>query len=157
MSSTAKNLEALPNELLSRCFSYLCHRSDIQNLRLTSRKCHANSSSFLILSSTIYMASASLAHMEELCSHPIFSKSIKQVEINCSYYDKCLAESIGVYGDHCGYKLYQNLEMSQRGGCYPADGDALFLMSDECRAFRKEGFFESNPKLTEAKLATRHS
>lgn len=95
------------------------------------------------------MASASLANMEELCSHPIFSKSIKQVEINCSYYDKCMAESIGVYGDHCGYKLYQNLEMSQRGGCYPADGDTLFLMSDECRAFRKEGFFESNPKLTE--------
>ncbi|TLD35769.1 hypothetical protein E2P81_ATG02072 [Venturia nashicola] len=153
MPSTAKNLEHLPNELLVQCFSHLCKSShtssfidnspDIQRLRLVSKKCHANSSPLLIFSATVYITSASLFHLEELCSHPIFGQSINQVEINCSYYDVCMAESRGVYSYRCGSKLYQNL------GNNPVDEMALYRMSDDWSALNKRGFLEKKPKLTE--------
>lgn len=64
-----------------------------------------------------------------------------------------MAESIGVFGDYCGSKLYRNLELYQRGGRSkkdsPVDLNALFQTLDEWGAFNKEDFFENNPKLTE--------
>jgi hypothetical protein len=178
MPAKTINLLDLPNELLSQCFCHLRkvekwgtrelrnarlvskqrkvqqrgNNDDIQNVRLVSKHCNAISSPFLISSATIYITSASLAHMEELCDHPVFSQSIKEVEINCSYYDKCMAESIGLYGAHCGFTLFRDLEMYSRGSrsrMYPVDENALVHISDGWTAFNEEDYFKNNPDLTE--------
>ncbi|OCK84760.1 hypothetical protein K432DRAFT_378310 [Lepidopterella palustris CBS 459.81] len=115
MSSAHKELELLPTETLSHCFSYLrFSKPDIKNLRLVSRRCAAVSSPFLIQSACVYISSNSLSRFEELCQHPVFRKSIKSVQINVSYYDAKLAEDLGTFGAHCGAILFRNLEVHDR-------------------------------------------
>jgi hypothetical protein len=120
----------LPNELLSQCFRHLKHdgdfsgwispesKLDIQNVRLVSRRCNAVSAPLLISSTQVNISSASLSHFEELSRHHIFSKSIKQVEINVSYYDACLAKDPHLFAKHSSNELLRTLSSIESESLY---------------------------------------
>jgi len=112
VESNAGTLELLPNEILSRCFFFTItdfdpggHDKNIKNLRLVSKRCHNVASDFLIVSTRVYLASHSLKRLEYLSDHPIFSKSVKRVELNLSYYDSLLASDLSCFADACSTDL----------------------------------------------------
>lgn len=161
----------MPNELLSRCFGYLkvehvqgcletSSERDIQNVRLVSQKCNALRFSLLISSARVFITSYSLSHFEELSQHPVFSKSIKAVEINGSYYDSCVTNDRGPFAQHNSARLYQAVECFKRFGRYaplaPAvDPNRLMQIRDECNRvshseFQKESGSEKQRLLVTA-------
>jgi hypothetical protein len=100
------SLEQLPNEMLTKCFSYLeSSTKDIQNLRQVSKRWNFVSSIFLIDEVSIFIASDSLARLENISRHPIFRKSIRTVNINVSYYDAKLATDMNLFSRNCGTHL----------------------------------------------------
>jgi hypothetical protein len=169
MAAKEINLQQLPDELLGLCFSLL-HQStlhprrgsdgiqDIQNLRLVSKRCNDISSSFFLYSIQVYVTSASISHMEELCEHPIVSKSIKEVEISCSYYNSLLAGRPGLFAASRAGELYTKLathfqlvwriEDDASEQEESLEEAALTQASVEWRALNKHGFLESGCELT---------
>ncbi|KAF2872964.1 hypothetical protein BDV95DRAFT_605550 [Massariosphaeria phaeospora] len=100
----------LPNELLSSCFAYVSDSTpDVQNLRLVSRRFHDSSSPFLISEARVSFTTRSFSHLELLANNPIFSKSIKKVTIDVSYYDSSLAATRGMYALACVETLFLDL------------------------------------------------
>jgi hypothetical protein len=126
MNSEPRTIRDFPNEILSQCFSHLRierhtgwpsseSKLDIPNLRLVCRRFNAVSAPLLICSVRVDITSDSLRLLEEISWHPIFSKSIKQVEINVSYYDACIANDMALFAQHNSTALFQTLEMMERG------------------------------------------
>ena len=50
----------------------------------------------------------SLSQLDEVSKHPVFCKSVAKVEVNVSFYDKCLAE------DKLAYKTSRRMDLYQR-------------------------------------------
>lgn len=70
------------------------------------------SSSLLLSSARVYITPASLSRVEELCQHPIFGKSIKELEISCSYNVASLAEGPTTpFRGHCAGELTVKQEL----------------------------------------------
>jgi hypothetical protein len=90
-------LDSLPNDILSQCFSHLARSNahvNIQNIRLVSRKFCDVSSRFLLTSFSFSFTSQSLLDLEQAAQHPVFSKSIKKLNANVSYYDEQLVQNL---------------------------------------------------------------
>ncbi|KAF2708408.1 hypothetical protein K504DRAFT_381406 [Pleomassaria siparia CBS 279.74] len=120
-------LSTLPNELLGTCISYLSSTStaclasspDIQNLRLVSRRLHAVSSPFLITKAYVSFTSESFRELEELANHHVYSKGVKKVKIDVSYFDKYLADDLRHFVENAATVLSQYLERLERSRGFP--------------------------------------
>jgi hypothetical protein len=162
-SELPRNLEGLPYEILGNCIEYLEHsKEDIQNLRLVSKRCNAVSSPFLLDSIRVCVTSSSLFIFETLSQHPVFSKSIRNVKIDVSYYDAKLAEDRGLFGRHCGSNLYRRLECYERSTSFTEEEEdptqRLWPVSDEWeRVDTQAAHLEETCTETERLLLDAHS
>ncbi|KAF2463411.1 uncharacterized protein BDR25DRAFT_397132 [Lindgomyces ingoldianus] len=145
-------LEALPNELLSACFSNLTI-PEIKSVRLVSKRLHSASSPFLISKASVSITPNSFTHLEALSNHPIFSKSITKLSVDVSYYDTLLAESLGRFALNSSSNLYQRLERMERRVAARRDHnestaslDNAFQVTGEWDAVAIDGF--QNEKAT---------
>ncbi|KAL1612860.1 hypothetical protein SLS60_001090 [Paraconiothyrium brasiliense] len=108
-------LLSLSNELLANCFLYSSYsKSDIQNLRLVSKRVNANASPFLVTKAHVSFNRNSIRDLETLSNHSVFSKSIKCVRIDVSYYDKLLADSCHRFVEHNASELNYTLDLLSR-------------------------------------------
>ncbi len=147
-------LQDLPIELLTQCSSHL-ETPDVQNIRLVSKRCYEASSSLLIQFIRVYISSQSLAQLEEVCRHSIYSKSVNCVEFNVSFYDTALAHDKVLFAKCCAGDLYRVAEINERvqffrmnrGGAYQdEDGTArIWEIQKHWQGVRGESSAENNP------------
>ncbi|KAJ4358323.1 uncharacterized protein N0V89_002905 [Didymosphaeria variabile] len=100
-------------------------KSDIENLRLVSKRVNANASPFLVTEAHVSFNRNSIRDLETLSNHSVFSKSIKCVQIDVSYYDKLLAKSCHRFVEHNASKLGYTLDLLSRAThrWYDKDGN----------------------------------
>lgn len=106
----------------------------------------AMTSGLPIKSAIVSMTSQSLSDLEKLCRHPNFSKSITQITLDTSYYDKKLAMDRRQYARNCASELNMSSDIEERssfggaisrGESYPGIPDRAtmyFDMADELDA-----------------------
>src|SRR5215471_11694994 len=102
------NLQDLPTEILTECFKYFTctytrklTNEELKALRLTSKRLEAISAPLLAKVVFVYISSDSLARLEDISRHPVFSKSIRTVQISLSFYDATLANDFTLFAVHC--------------------------------------------------------
>lgn len=110
----------LPNELLLSIFDNLNWRledpdfsfdrgdhgdyqEDIQNIRLTCRRFHDNSSHLLVRQLEISLSISSLKHLEEVTRHPKVWQRVLKIDL--SYYSSVKAHDLESFAEMCGEKL----------------------------------------------------
>jgi hypothetical protein len=129
MCSEFRRFQDFPIELLSQCFRYLRNtryagwlspksKLDLQNVRLVCQSFNAAGAPLLLCSVRVDVTSDSIRHLEELSRHPIFKKSIRQIEVNVSYYDACLANDLTLFAKHNATQLFQTIEGMERCHSY---------------------------------------
>ena len=131
-------LLSLSNELLSYCFVFLePSKSNIGNLRLVSKRIHANASPFLITNIHVSLEHESIRELTALSEHPVFSRCIKSVELDVSYYDKVLVESLARFAEHNASDMGNTLDLMERwtSNWYASDGKALKGHQEERDAY----------------------
>ncbi|KAF7550903.1 hypothetical protein G7Z17_g5390 [Cylindrodendrum hubeiense] len=112
------SIESLPAELLYRVFSFVDEKKSIQQSRLVSHQFKDVASSFLITKTHVYVSSECISKLEELCDHPVYSKSITRVNINISCYDVDMASNRALYMEDCHTRLFQLVDMFDRIRAY---------------------------------------
>lgn len=132
-------IEALPTELLRNIFQQISQdeetqrqKTSIKNIRLVSRHFREISSALLIRHTVVSLSSQSLLHLEELCRHRHFHKSITTVTIDASYYDVKLAQDRSLYVTDCAARLNLALDQAEHYGLY-----GLSIDVDEETALRQ--------------------
>jgi hypothetical protein len=112
------NLQDLPTEILTQCFKHLCvgwyTSKELKALRLTSKRLEAISTPLLIDFVSVYIAADSMSRLEAISRHPVFSKSIRTVQINISFYDALLANDFTLFAKCCTSKLLNSAESFDR-------------------------------------------
>jgi hypothetical protein len=126
------------------------------------KRFNAVSSAFLIDFARVHIESKSLSRFEELSHHPVFCRSIKNVEVNVSYYDTRLATDRGLFGRHCGGGLYQDLEVYELSLYYnpgrpSVDLSRLSSIPEEWDAVGSESFTEETSTEKQRFLLAVHS
>lgn len=110
----------LPNELLLRIFDNLKWRledpnfsfdrgdhgdyqEDIQNIRLTCRRFHDNSSHLLVRQLGISLSMSSLKRLKEVTRHPKVWQRVLKIDL--SYYNATIARDLESFAAMCGEEL----------------------------------------------------
>ncbi|VUC32286.1 unnamed protein product [Clonostachys rosea] len=113
-----QNIESLPMEVLHCVFSHVGDQESIKQSRLVSRTFNDAAAPYLIEAASVCVTSKSLARLEELCDHEVFSKSITTITIILSHYDVGLATDRSLFMHDCNGRLLRNMEMRERMGAY---------------------------------------
>ncbi|KAF2017386.1 hypothetical protein BU24DRAFT_149652 [Aaosphaeria arxii CBS 175.79] len=149
----------LPNELLGYCFSYLAKYSahkDIQSVRLVSKRFHDVSSSFLLTQVELRLTKQSFQELESIASHAIFSKTVRRLLFNVSYYDGMLADSFQDFAEHNGTELEILLEDLERGG-FSEQLDTVQTVCDEWLEATNEDYNHEKATRYQQILAKAHT
>ncbi|KAF4334664.1 hypothetical protein FBEOM_11497 [Fusarium beomiforme] len=112
------NIQSLATEVLGNILSFV--RNDrngqeaIQQCRLVSRCFNNAASPFLFPEISVYLTSKSFARLEDICYHPIFSKSVQKVIIITSYYETELACDRPLFMREAKARLLRHVESLER-------------------------------------------
>lgn len=114
----------LPAEVLGKIFAQILYQDQadcgtgrqgahesIKNMRLASKQFAEISCRYLMRSVAISLTSQSFSRLEEVCRHAIFSKSVKRVAIDVSFYDVQLAHDRRKFLSDCSARFNYALEM----------------------------------------------
>ncbi|POS76714.1 hypothetical protein DHEL01_v204899 [Diaporthe helianthi] len=106
------SISDLPNEVLDKIMlqvSRQAHKSDgtdpsldvssavtndLKNVRLSCKALDAAASRYLIKRVKVHVSQGSLAHLEEICEHPLFSKGVRIIHICLAQYDDFFDDGI---------------------------------------------------------------
>ena len=160
----SKGVERLPIETLSQIFSYGYYwdpapwniQNDIKNVRLTSRRFCEASTPLLIEFVRVYLTSASLERLEAIARHPIFSKSVKTVEFNVSFYDAALVRDKALFAYCCAVDLSQECELRERSRSPASDMKRLYNLADEWRRIGSNEAWWTDPNNSSRLLKAAH-
>ncbi|KAJ4012428.1 hypothetical protein NW752_008117 [Fusarium irregulare] len=112
------SINTLPLELLSAIFTHVRDSKNgqeaIGQCRLVSRRFREHASVFLINEITVRLSSESFSDLETIASHPVFSKGVKRVNINVSFYEAELAQNKQMYMAEAESRLLRHWETMER-------------------------------------------
>lgn len=163
-------MDKLPNEILSKIFWHVSNDNQktigaqaIHNLRLVSHRIKFIATAFLVQNASVCLSTQSFAEFEELCSHPEYRQSIRNVSICASYYDSQLAADPAYFCERASTQLYQRAEMTERTFRFdakkfdkPAMIKRMFSMSRDLRRIERDGFTDPPATTTERNLMDYH-
>ncbi|CAJ2513894.1 Uu.00g020130.m01.CDS01 [Anthostomella pinea] len=131
----------LPDELLMDIFDYVKGRDDhelylfnwksnvdqIKSLRLACRRFRATSSHLLLRWLHVSMTRDSIAHLNEVASHPTISKGIRAIQVSLQFYDSVLACDTNAFAAYQASRLRNSIRSweSMIGFSYSGVDDAM--------------------------------
>ncbi|KAF5684082.1 hypothetical protein FDENT_6913 [Fusarium denticulatum] len=120
--SSPVDIQSLPSEVLRNILFFVRNerngRVSIKECRLVSH-CFNNAASPLLLTEvSVSLTSKSFSRLEDICHHPIFSKSVQSVSIVTSYYETELACNRPLFMLEAKARLLRHVETMERSRHY---------------------------------------
>ncbi|EXL91974.1 hypothetical protein FOIG_14857 [Fusarium odoratissimum NRRL 54006] len=120
--SSAVDIQSLPSEVLRNILFSVRNEKNgqgsIKECRLVSH-CFNNAASPLLLTEvSVCLTSESFTRLEDICYHPIFSKSVQKVSIVTSYYETELACNRPLFMLEAKARLLRHVETMERSRSY---------------------------------------
>ncbi|KAF4952464.1 hypothetical protein FGADI_6698 [Fusarium gaditjirri] len=120
--SSAVDIQSLPAEVLRNILLFVCNEKNgqgsIKDCRLVSH-CFNNAASPLLLTEvSVCLTSKSFTRLEDICNHPIFSKTVQKVSIVTSYYEAELACNRPLFMLEAKARLLRHVETMERSRPY---------------------------------------
>ncbi|KAF5024549.1 hypothetical protein F66182_3312 [Fusarium sp. NRRL 66182] len=121
------DIQSLPTELLRKilfhvrngdCRDDAKNEESIKQCRLVSQCFNNAASPFMITDVCVWLTLESVARFENLCKHPVFSKSLQSVVVFISYYEAELARDKQLYMEEAKARLLRHVETWERTNYY---------------------------------------
>ncbi|EWG41277.1 hypothetical protein FVEG_15259 [Fusarium verticillioides 7600] len=120
--SIAVDIQSLPSEVLRNILFFVRNekngRDSIKECRLVSHCFHNAASPLLLTAVSVSLTSKSFTRLEDICHHPIFSKSVQSVSIVTSYYETELACNRPLFMLEAKARLLRHVETMERSRYY---------------------------------------